>query len=56
MITREGITAATTEYRASRQRMQHLTGVLPWLGLLLDGALASPAAYVGAQVASGPAA
>ena len=56
MITREGITAATAEYRASRQRMQHLTGVLPWLGLLLDGALAIPAAYLGAQVASGPAA
>jgi diguanylate cyclase (GGDEF)-like protein len=55
MITREGITTATAEYRASRQRMQKLTGVLPWVGLLVDGALAIPAAYVGAQVASGAA-
>ncbi|HZP29517.1 MAG TPA: sensor domain-containing diguanylate cyclase [Acidimicrobiia bacterium] len=55
MITREGITNATAEYRASRERMQKLTGVLPWIGLLVDGALAIPAAYVGAQLAGGSA-
>jgi diguanylate cyclase (GGDEF)-like protein len=53
MITREGITSATAEYRASRARSQKMNGVLPWLGLLVDGGLAIPAAYVGAQVANG---
>ena len=53
MIARESITRTTDEYRASRARMERLQFVLPAIGLVLTGAFAIPAAFLGAQIATG---